>query len=208
MKKMAAAFCWVGFLVFILSAVPALAQGPHGLSISGAGIPFVGGEAGSGYGAPEYADAFETGWGVRVEPYYDIAPKLRGLLGFTYQRWGGKTYHGVDFDDLNLWSIYVGAKFRFLPGHTFRPYLLADFGYAHLNSVDISIGGTGRYWDGTDTFMLDFGGGVEYMVTPNFGIYLDVREQVFGEPDSAQPPSSDAENGVSIPVSIGLNFNF
>jgi len=65
-----------------------------------------------------------------------------------------------------------------------------------------------RYWDATETFLFDFGGGVEFIVTPNLSMYFDVRGQVIGEPDSAVSPSSDANSSLTIPVTVGISFSW
>jgi opacity protein-like surface antigen len=199
-----------GLAAVVLIALPASAAGPYGLSFSGAGIPFVSGDAGVGAGAPEYADAFDTGWGARIEPFYDFSPSFRGQIGITYQNWGGATISpGVKFDDLKMWAIYIGGKYRFLPGSKFRPYLVADVGYANLDSVDVSVGtATVPFWDRTGTYLVDAGVGVEYMVAPNLGIFIDVRGQMFGAPDEGLNPTAEADPGVSVPISVGVNYNF
>lgn len=209
MKRSLAALLF-GLAAVALIALPASAAGPYGLSFSGAGIPFVSGDAGTGIGAPEYGDAFGTGWGFRIEPYFDFTPTLRGQIGVTYQSWSGENFQGVEFDDLKLWAIYVGGKYRFLPGSAFRPYLVADIGYANLDSVDVSITGLGSlpYWDSTGTYLVDFGAGAEWMVSPNLGIFIDVRGQVFGKPDAMLTPIAEADPGWSLPISLGLNYNF
>jgi outer membrane protein W len=203
-----------GLASVILIAFPASAAGPVGLSVSGAWIPFVSGDAGDGVGAPEYKDAFDDGWGGRLEVYYDFTPSFRGQFGGTYQRWGGAELSsiGVQYDDLKMWALYIGGKYRFLPGSKFRPYLVADVGYASLDSVDISTVtppiGTLSYWEKTGTYLVDAGVGVEYMVSPNLGIFLDVRGQMFGEPDKGVVPTAGADAGISVPISVGVNFNF
>jgi opacity protein-like surface antigen len=209
MLKMVKCAALVSFAFLILTASPVFAAGSVGLSLSGSVVPFIDGDAGSGIGAPQYDDAFNTGWGARVEPYFDFNNQLRGVLGFTLQRWDGQTYSGLDFDDLNLWSVYAGIKYRFRPNSAVRPFVLADLGYAQLDAVNLSLGSTSRtYWDDTSTFLLDFGGGVEFVVSPNFSVFVDIRAQIFGEPDSVLRPSSDASSALSIPVSLGLIFTF
>ncbi len=208
MRKSLAAIVF-GLAAVALIALPASAAGPYGLSFSGAGIPLISGDAGTGTGAPEYTDAFDTGWGFRIEPYYDFTPTLRGQFGITYQSWGGKDFQGVEFDDLKMWAVYVGGKYRFLPGSPFRPYIVADVGYANLDSVDIKIGGVSvPYWDKTGTYMVDVGVGAEYMVSPNLGIFVDVRGQMFGKPDAILTPTAEADAGTSVPISVGVNYNF
>lgn len=220
MRKSLAAIVF-GLAAVALIALPGSAAGPYGLSVSGAGIPFVSGDAGEGVGAPKYKDAFDTGWGARLEGYYDFTSSLRGQLGFTYQSWGGSDFQGVQFDDLKMWAIYAGGKYRFLPGTPFRPYLVADVGYANLDSVDVTLqaplvvgnivfpaGTAVSYWDKTGTYFADLGLGFEYMLTPNLGIYLDARAQIFGPADKGIIPTAEADPGISVPISLGLNYNF
>ena len=164
--------------------------------------------------APKYKDAFDTGWGGRIEAFYDFSPTLRGQFGFTYQNWGGAEIpsFGVRFDDLKMWALYIGGKYRFLPGSKFRPYLVADVGYASLDSVDVKTLtppiASVHYWDKTGTYLVDAGLGAEFMVTPNVGIFLDVRGQIFGEPDEILTPTAKADPGISVPISVGVNINF
>jgi outer membrane protein W len=226
MRKSFAAVVF-GLAAVVLIALPASAAGPIGLSVSGAGIPFVSGDVAEAEGAPGYKDAFDTGWGARLELYYDFTPSLRGQFGGTYQAWAGKEVNifglPVQFDDLKMWAIYVGGKYRFMPGSAFRPYIVADVGYASLDTVDIALtqdlvvggqvfpaGTRVAFWDKTGTYFADAGLGFEFKVTPNLGIYLDARVQVFGEPEEAliaDPPVS-GDPGISVPISLGLNFNF
>lgn len=190
-------------------ALPASAAGNTGVSLSAAILPFGSGAAGTGIGAPDYTDAFDTGFGLRVEPYMDITPRFRGLIGFTYQTWGGKTFGGFEFDDLKMWALYAGGRVRFYPGQAIRPYALMDLGIARLDSVSItSFGVTEPYWDSTVTAFVDLGLGLEFVASPNLSFYIDARLQAFGEPDSAMPPDSDAEGGGVIPISLGLNYTF
>jgi outer membrane protein W len=213
MKKFLTAIAF-GLAAVVLIALPASAAGPYGLSISGAGIPFVAGDAGTGAGAPEYQDAFDAGWGARLEVYYDFTPSFRGQVGGTYQTWKGAELSsiGVRFDDLKMWALYIGGKYRFLPGSKFRPYLVADVGYASLDSVDVTTVtppiGTLSYWDKTGTYLVDAGLGAEYMVTPNVGIFIDVRGQMFGGPDKGVVPTAEADSGISVPISVGVNIAF
>lgn len=226
MRKSFAAIV-LGLAAVVLIALPASAAGPFGLSVSGAGIPLVSGDVGDAEGVPAYKDAFDTGWGGRVELYYDFTPSLRGQFGGTYQVWSGQDVNvlglPVQFDDLKMWAIFVGGKYRFLPGSAFRPYLVGDVGIAMRDSVDIALsqdlivggqvfpaGTAVPYWDKTTTYFADLGLGFEFMVTPNLGIYLDARAQIFGEPDEAliATPSVAGDPPISVPISLGLNYNF
>jgi outer membrane protein W len=226
MRKSFAAIVF-GFAALALIALPASAAGPYGLSFSGAGIPFVSGDVADAEGSPAYKDAFDTGWGGRVELYYDFTPSLRGQFGGTYQVFSGQDVDllglPVQFEDLEVWAIYLGGKYRFLPGSKFRPYLVGDVGYAQRQAVDIALsqdlvvggqvfpaGSTVAFWDDTGTYFADLGLGFEFMVTPNLGIYLDARAQIFGTPDEAliATPSVEGDPPISVPISLGLNFNF
>ena len=58
------------------------------------------------------------------------------------------------------------------------------------------------------TLVENIGGGAEFVMTPNFSLFIDFRVQVFGEPDSELGWTSEAEDGVSVPISVGLNLTF
>lgn len=214
MRRFLAAFLF-GFLAVVLVALPAPAAGPYGISFSGAGIPFVSGDVADAEGSPAYKDTFDTGWGGRIELYYDFTPTLRGQIGGTYQVWSGQEVQifglPAQFDDLKMWAIFLGGKYRFLPGSAFRPYLVGDVGIAQRDAVDVTIPiGKTVFWDKTTTYFADLGLGFEFMVTPNLGIYLDARAQIFGKPDEAliASPSVQGDPPISVPISLGLNYNF
>lgn len=194
-----------------------------GISLSAGLVPIGGSLAGddeafgsSWFIAPNYDDAFDTGWGVRAEPYIDFTPMFRGQFGVVHQEWDGQSYNdgfgAVKFGDLKMTAVYVGFRVRFMPHSPIRPYALADVGFARLSSVDVTnfhgAGVTTRYWDSRDTIYGDFGGGAEFHVGPNVAFFVDVRVQGVGKPKSADPPSSDAEAIWSVPVSAGVNFTF
>jgi hypothetical protein len=174
--------------------------------------PMGAGDAGEGYGKPEYNDAFETGGVVRVEPFYDFTPMIRGQFGLVHAKWDGDTFNGVTFEDLKMKGLYVGVKVRFLDGRPIRPYAVADLGFARLDSVSVTglhgAGVTTRYWDSTDTGYFDIGGGCEFQVNPRLSFFVDLRVMATGEPDSADPPFSDADGAGSMPLTAGVNFSF
>ncbi len=188
------------------------AGGPAGISLSTGFTPIGGGDAGSGFGAPRYDDAYDTGWTGRIEPFYDFHPMVRGQIGIAYNKWGGRTFDTVRFEDLKVTTYYVGVRVRFLPSSRIRPYAVADIGAARISGVSVTgLHGPGvqsQYWDSTTTGFMDIGGGVEFIVAPNISFFLDLRAQGTGEPNSADPPFSDADGIGSVPFSAGVNFTF
>ena len=199
-----------------LGANSALAAGgTGGISLSAGFTPIGGGDAGRWFGwfdGPTYDDVYDTGWTGRIEPYYDFHPMVRGQVGIAYNKWGGKTFDGVRFEDLKVTTYYVGVKVRFLPNSNIRPYAVADIGAARISSVSVTgLHGPGvqsQYWDSTTTGFVDIGGGVEFIVAPNVSFFVDLRAQGTGEPNSADPPDSEADGIGSVPFSAGVNFTF
>ena len=188
------------------------AGGTGGVSLSGGFTPIGVGDAGSGAFAPAYNDAFDIGWIGRIEPFYDFTPLIRGQFGVAYNKWGGKTYNAVRFEDLAITTFYLGIKIRFLPNSSVRPYVVADIGAARLSSVDVvGLRGPGvqsEYWSSTTTAFLDIGGGVEFRVAPKVSFFFDLRAQGTGAPSSGDPPFSDADGIGSLPVTAGVNISF
>lgn len=193
------------FLSFFATSASA-AGGTGGISLSAGITPIGEGDAGNGLYAPTYDDAYDTGWTGRIEPYYDFTSMVRGQMGVAYNKWGGKTYLGVRFEDLKVMTYYVGVKIRFLPNFNVRPYVVADIGFANIDAVEVS--GVGRYWDSTTTAFLDFGGGVEFIIAPKVSFFLDIRAQGTGAPDSANPAANDSDGIGSVPITAGVNFTF
>jgi hypothetical protein len=207
-----------GSLWVVTASLAAILLLPAAAFAAGGGIsgslgiaPMGSGDAGNGFDRPEYADAFETGGILRVEPYYDFTPMIRGQAGFAHAKWDGDTYHGVTFGDLKMDALYAGVRFRFLPGKAIRPYAVADLGFARLGSVSVAgLHGAGqtRYWDSTETVYLDLGGGCEFEITPKLSFFADVRLMATGEPDSDDAPFSDADGVGSMPFSAGVSYKF
>lgn len=52
------------------------------------------------------------------------------------------------------------------------------------------------------------GFGIEYGLTKRLALYLDIRLELFGIPDSAMSFMAAATDGQALPVSIGLNYQF
>lgn len=211
---------WVFLVVAMFLSLGAgsafAAGGTGGISLSAAFTPMGESDAGTWdsffFDGPTYDEVYDTGWTGRIEPFYDFHPMVRGQMGIAYNKWGGKTFRGVRFEDLKVMTYYVGVKVRFLQNSSIRPYVVADIGAARISGVSVTglhvAGVQTQYWDSTTTGFMDLGGGVEFIVAPNVSFFLDLRVQGTGEPNSADPPDSDADGIGSAPFSAGVNFTF
>jgi len=204
-------FIVVAMFLSLLATSASGAGGTAGISLSGGFTPISNGDAGSGFGAPSYDDAYDTGWTGRIEPFYDFTSMVRGQAGAAYNKWGGKTFGAIRFEDLKVMAYYVGVKIRFRPNTDIRPYVVGDIGVAQISGVSVSLQGVPgqiQYWNSTTTAFLDIGGGVEFNIAPKVSFFLDIRVQGTGEPNSAHPPDSDSDGIGSIPFTAGVNFTF
>ena len=171
--------------------------------------PFVHGEAGSGPGAPDYKDVFDTGFGGSLELSWRFCNYFSLLGGIGYENYNGKTFQDISFDDFKVIPLYLGGKFHILSKDSkWNPYVRIDAGAAHLSSVDISFAGLeGRYWNSSWVFLFDIGGGVEYRFK-KWGIGLEVLPRYLGKPDSALGRPSDAKSSWTIPIRLGVSYHF
>jgi len=180
-------------------------------------VPFIGGASGPTtlLSETDYADTFDTGYGGRLELFYDWNPSLRGQLGIVHNRWGGKSFTGgefpvgAQFDDFRLTGFYIGVKYRFREASRLRPFVLGNLGVARLSSVKVTDRGSEiPYWGDTIRDYFNLGGGLEYRVTKRSAIYLDVRLEAFGKPDSENYPIAEATGGQSLPITVGFDIRF
>ena len=171
--------------------------------------PFLTGDAGSGRAAPEYTDLFKTGGGAGGEFSWRLCPYFSWLVGGGYERFGGDTYEGISFDDLDVIPVYIGGKVHALPDDPhWDPYFRLDLGAAHLSSVDLSYQSyRTKYWDDSWVFLFAFGVGTEYRWNA-WGVSLDVKFRYLGEPNAALGGPSEAEGSWTVPVTIGINYHF
>ncbi len=171
--------------------------------------PFISGDAGSGAGAPDYDDAFDSGLGVGGELSWRFSDRLSCLAGIGYETYDGDSHEGISFTDLEIVPLYLGAKFHFSPDNSrWNPYLRMDIGAAHLSSVDVSYQSLkGEYWDSSWVFLFDAGAGVEYRWN-RWGASLDIKLRYLGEPDPALGDPSDADSSWTVPVVFGVNYHF
>ena len=185
-------------------------ESPFSLSFSGQYIPIISGDAGNGGGAPDYDDAFDGGLALAVEGAYQLNPKIALLGGISYENYSGDKYQGISFDDLDIVTLYVGAKYYFLSRKTgWNPYLRADIGAAHFDSVDISyLGASADYWDSSWELMADAGAGVEYKFN-RLGVFFEVKARYLDSPSRASDCDySKADSSWSIPIMLGVSYNF
>ncbi|MBO0733806.1 MAG: outer membrane beta-barrel protein, partial [Methylocapsa sp.] len=92
-------------------------------------------------------------------------------------------------------EVVLFLQYRFTQFGPFQPYVGAGPGYA-LNFGNISDGLlTGFYWDQNFAFILQ--GGADYMLTPNWGVFVDAKK-VFFSTDSGGFARSNL--GVVVPV--------
>ena len=190
----------------------------YGISAAVAIVPFFGGSQ----SGPEtlisdtnYQDTFETGHGLRLEGFYEWTPTRRAILGFIHNQWDGRFFrggafpNGAQFDDFSLTGVYIGLKLRFRQDSRLRPCFLVNFGIVRLSSLDVTVNGSEiPYWDSTYREYLDLGAGIEYDLTDNVVFFLDARLELFGKPDSANPPISDATGASAFPITFGIDYKF
>jgi len=207
-------FYYLGFCLFVLAFMLLPSSGSakdddFSFHLRGQISPFISGEAGSGSGAPDYRDAFDTGIGGGVEFSWRFCNRFSLLGGVGYENYNGKTHQDISFDDLKVIPLYLGGKSHILPKDSrWNPYLKVDLGAAHLSSLDISYESLkGRYWDSSWVFLVEAGGGLEYRFG-RWGIGLEVLPRYLGKPHSALGYPSKAERSWTIPVKLGLGFYF
>ncbi|THB79867.1 MAG: hypothetical protein D3926_09860 [Desulfobacteraceae bacterium] len=202
----------VFLVILILMIPPALAEEcRYSLSVAGQFSSLISGDAGRGDQAPGYDDAFDTGMGAAVEMTYHLNDRVGLVAGVGYESYSGETYQGIEFHDLDIIPVYVGAKYYFGSRQdTWNPYLRGDIGIARFNSVDISyLANRAEYWEESWVLMMDAGAGIEYNLE-SLAIFAEIKTRYFGEPSSspylgdlAKPDSS-----WSIPITIGVTFSF
>ena len=199
-----------GVLSMVIAAVSATASDKHlSFRLGVTGTPFIGGDAGSGEGAPTYDDAFETGLGAGVEMAYHFNNRISLLSGLSYVWFDGRECEGITFSNRKVMPLYVGAQYHFRPRSVrWIPYARLDLGVAYLDSVDVSSGGlNSEYWDSSWVGMFAAGGGLEYRMD-TLSIFLDIKFRYLGDPDSSMGSLSDADPSWTLPVTLVIGFNF
>jgi hypothetical protein len=211
-------FCLTGYSFAVDEPVSGMQQtSKYGISLALAVVPFVGGDSGptTPISATDYKDTFDTGYGGRIEIFYDLVNGWRFYLGGVYNKWegqffqGGEFPNGAKFDDFSMAGFYIGVKYRFNREARIRPYLLGNLGLVSLSSVDVTVNGNKiPYWDQTYRDYLDLGAGIEYGLTNKVTLFLDIRLEAFGKPDSANFPIAEATGGQTLPITFGIDYRF
>ena len=211
MKKNIVILGLVFVFMMMFSARVFAEPGAFSLSVAGQYIPFITGDAGKGDGAPSYDDAFDSGLAVAVEAAYRLNPYLSVLGGVDYEQFSGDSFQGISFDDLDIITLYVGAKYYFLADNrSWNPYVRADIGAAHFSSVDISYQDSdGDYWDSSWEVMADAGLGLEYTFS-NLGVFFEIKARYLNSPSPASEMKefSRSDSSWSMPIMLGVNFHF
>ncbi|OGW44007.1 MAG: hypothetical protein A2Y66_01400 [Nitrospirae bacterium RBG_13_41_22] len=202
----------VSFIILISVLLPLsvfASDNDYSLRLWGQASPFISGSAGSGSGAPDYDDAFNSGIGIGGEFDWRFSQRISLLAGIGYETYNGSSHQGISFEDIEIVPVYAGGKFHITPKTTrWDPYLRMDIGAAHLSSVDVSYQNIkGRYWDSSWVFLFGFGGGVEYR-WGRWGVSLEGKFRYMGEPDSAMGFPSTAGSSWTVPIVVGINYHF
>jgi len=217
MVIMAALLLTMSTSTFAADETPTGSTHKLGASLALALVPFIGGVSGPTTPLSDtyYSDTFDTGFGGRLELFYDWNANLRGQIGVVHNRWSGKFFtggefpDGAQFDDFSLTGLYIGLKVRFREAARLRPFILGNLGIVKLSSVKVTVNGNEiPYWSDTMRDYLDLGAGLEYQLTERAAVFFDVRLEVFGKPDSENWPIAEATGGDSLPITIGLDMRF
>jgi outer membrane protein W len=144
----------------------------------------------------------DEGGGIHLEFGYSFNPVFSLELSL-----GGAAHETSDPRiDATLAMFQIFAKYRFVPGRDFRPYIKGGLGGYELRleeeNVNASIEGGG----------LAFGGGFDYFLTPHFSLGMDITHNVINYEEF-----NIAAGGFSVGMeideegsmtSLGLNLTF
>ncbi len=181
--------------------------GKFSLGLSAGFSPILSGDAGSSQNAPDYDDLFKIGHGLALEAEYRVCDYASLVAGIGYEEFSGRSYQGLDFDDLEIIPVYVGGKFHIPVDYPIKPYLLAHVGAAHFSSVEVSWHSlSANYWDSSWVFMGDIGMGLNYNVD-NWNFYGSVKFRYMGAPDN-NLKAADADSSWTAPMYLGVSYSF
>jgi opacity protein-like surface antigen len=71
-----------------------------------------------------------------------------------------------------LYNITVGPQYKFSGSSRFTPFTHALFGIAHRNLTETFPDGTNDFTDGTTSFAMNLGGGVDYKLSSRVAVRL------------------------------------
>jgi len=159
-------------LLLLLGAAPLFAEEDAGEAESGRGFLLGLRMYGSSLHVDDQVDDTffikDEGGGIHLEFGYNFTP------GFSLElSLGGSTHETSDPKiDATLGMIQIFAKYHFVTGNDFRPYIKGGLGGYELRleegDVNASINGGG----------LAFGGGFDYFFTPHFSLGMDLTHNV------------------------------
>jgi len=210
----------VVFVCAMLAAAPSQAQDPtqpasrYGITAGAFASRFIGGDSGPVTPLSEtlYSDTFSSGLGLRLEVYRNFDSGWRGQVGLVYAKWdgeyfvGGEFPAGAQFGNFSLSGIYVGGRSPVGRGAGFHPYVLGNLGLVYLSELSVVSGGaTIPYWSGNWRDYLELGAGVARR-TGGGTLTVDVRLQVFGQPEAATWPIGAATTGTSLLLGVGYEW--
>ena len=182
-------------------------RGKFSIGLSAGLSPILSGDAGDGQSSPDYDDLFKIGHGVALEMEYRVCDYASLVGGIGYEEFSGRSYQGLDFDDLEIVPIYVGSKFHIPVNYPVKPYLLAQVGAAHFSSVDVSWNSlSANYWDSSWVFMGDVGLGLNYSAN-NWDFSGSVKFRYMGAPDN-NLKAADADASWTAPIYLGVSYSF
>jgi hypothetical protein len=104
-------------------------------------------------------------------------------------------------------SIYAapGLRLRFTPKEPVSPWLAAGAGYAFYGADNTAIGGGPAAGGAKHTYVIDFGGGVDYALGKSYVLRGEARGFYTGSPKFGTPTDNGLFNFV---VSGGLVWRF
>jgi hypothetical protein len=177
--------------------------------------PYHAGKAGQGSNPPGYGEAFRSELGGGFEIGFSVFPNHQAIIGIEDKKWGGKDFEGVRFSNRKSTVVYASWKMNIFSNRdsSKKPYLRVDIGAASLSEVDITYYTiSNNYWDSSWVPMIRAGVGIELTVIDwsvySHGVFLEAKFQYMGRSPSLMSPHSDAGGCWSIPVFLGLSFNF
>jgi opacity protein-like surface antigen len=120
---------------------------------------------------------------------------------------------GVKSDNFLLPRTYStliftpGLKLKLLPGGGLSPYVVSGVGLGRFALSDRNINGTPVTGDrSNNSFVFNFGGGVDLNVLGPLSIRGEVRDFMTGNPNFSTPSLDDKQHNLFVGVGIVLKF--
>jgi hypothetical protein len=149
-----------------------------------------------------WQDAFEPGFGFRIDAGYGISDRTQAFVAFTWAQAEsdnlriGSTVQAVEqplfatFGDYQGFSIAAGGRYFFPLNVTMTPFISAGAGFQFIDEIGVDLGiptaglsATGlEAYESTATLFFRIGGGVTFDITERFGALVTVDLQFVGAP--------------------------